>query len=36
MINLDTIIYNVLDSIAPTYQGYPLNWNKLPVISYVC
>ena len=36
MINLDTIIYNVLDTIAPTYQGYPLNWNELPVISYVC
>lgn len=36
MINLDTIVYTALETIAPTYQGYPAKWNELPVISFVC
>ena len=36
MINLDSLIYNKLETIAPTYQGYPTEWNELPVISFVC
>ena len=36
MINLDSLIYETLETIAPTYQGYPTEWNELPVISFVC
>ena len=36
MINLDSLVYAKLETIAPTYQGYPTKWNELPVISYAC
>lgn len=36
MINLDREVFSKLNNIAPTYQGYPREWNELPVISFVC